>query len=927
MSSDNNVEKMFENANDYYYRNDYDKAKEFFEKILEQNDKHYQSLQKLAKIEIARGNLKEATEYYEKSLKINPKDSSLWNDLGNVYFDLSDFDKAIDSYKKAIEVNPKYYWAYYNVGLAMNEKWPDDEKKVEEAKSWYEKAIEIKKDYHPALNEIGLYYLNKKKYDKAKDYFDKCIKAYSSYKYPYYNLAKISKEQGNIEKAKEYLYKALQLDPHYTGAYNSMGIIFYDENDYMTALYYYGKAYDVDKNYKYAVYNMGLVFDRIEKYKKAYEAYKKALEIDSNYQPAVDEKNRLERENPDEIKNGEGLTEKDLLSETYKDMAKIFTMKDDVKKDKEEEKDNKKENTSTVENKSTEDLYIEKYGRNITRLAKEGKLFEVIGRDKEIREILEVLFKIKKNNPIIVGKAGVGKTAVVEGLAQKIVKGEVPEFFKNTQIIEINMGMLIAGTKYRGDFEVKLKRIISELKERNDIILFIDEIHTVIGAGETEDSSLDAANIFKPALARGELRCIGATTTEEYIKYFQKDAAFERRFYKINVDELDKDTTYSILKKLKTKMINHYKISIDDKLIKLIVDLSNEEIKNRVFPDKAIDILECCFSRCALDGKKAVDEMTVKNIIGEFVGIKFLETEEDKGKHLLEMEKYLKERVYGQDHAIDKISQIIRLTKQKLDLKPYQPDGIFFFAGPTGVGKTFLAKQIAKFLFGSEDKLFMLNMSEYTEPHSVSKLIGSPPGYVGYQEIAFFSNKILENPSSLLLLDEIEKAHPEVLKLFLQIFEEGKINDSKGRTIYFSNVTIIMTSNAIGITSSQVGFINQSVKSSVKLTDAFPPEFVNRIHEVIIFDYIEKDIAKNILKDLIIKKAIKMFEKKGIKLKFDSTFIDYILEKGYSRLFGVRNLERVFEKEVLTSVSNFLFNNPDTNKINITAESGRVQVQ
>ncbi|HPO50934.1 MAG TPA: AAA family ATPase, partial [Spirochaetota bacterium] len=398
----------------------------------------------------------------------------------------------------------------------------------------------------------------------------------------------------------------------------------------------------------------------------------KALEADPKYHPALNEKKRLDNEFGKELKKYAPLKPEELKSSTYKDRAKLNDVSD--------EPFVKNENSlidvpDELKNDSeVEELYCEKFGRNITKLAKNGKIFDILGRDKEIREILEVLFKIKKNNPILVGKAGVGKTAIVEGLAQKIISNDVPDFFKNMEIIELNMGMLVAGTNYRGDFEKRLKRIVDEVTEKGNIILFIDEAHTMLGAGETEGGTLDAANILKPALARGELRCIAATTNEEYQKYFQRDTALERRFYPIRIPELDKDATLSILNRLKPKMEEHFKTTISDEYLELIVRLCDEEIKNRVFPDKAIDVMEKAFSRCALDGKAQVEKEAIKNIVGEFIGVKFIETEEDKGRRLLEMEKFLKERVYGQDDPIDKISSLIRMTKQKLDLKPKQPD-------------------------------------------------------------------------------------------------------------------------------------------------------------------------------------------------------------------------------------------------------------
>ncbi len=905
------IEGKFQEANNYFFNNDYDTAKELYENIIKKDSKHAGSYEKLGRIELKSNNSSKALDHFELSLKYCNNNANLWNECGNIYLGLKKRQDALRCYKEAIAVDNKFYWAMYNMGLTYTEIAAGDSLKRADALDSYLKAIEVKPDYYPALNEIGVYYLDTGNYNQAEDFFNRTIKANSKYKYPYFNMAKILKEKGDNAQAITFLQRAIDCDPSYTGALNNLGIIYYDQKDYDKSLYYYSKALEADPKYKYALFNAGIVFECKEQYKKAMDIYQKTLEVDPQYDSATKAMNDLKEKYGDVVNQGDPLKPEDINPATYSNSIKSI--------------DTTPLTTITTDG-GTNSLFCEKFGRNITKMARDGKLFEVKGRDSEIRAVLEVLYQIKKNNPIIIGKAGVGKTAIVEGLAQKIVKGEVPDYFKKMEIIEINMGMLVAGTNYRGDFEKRLKTIIDEVSARDDIILFIDEIHTVIGAGEVEGGSLNASNMLKPALARGELRCIGATTIDEFNANFSKDAAFERRFYKIMVDELNKDVTLDILKLLTVKMKNHYNVGVNDSTLQLIVDLADSEIKTRSFPDKAIDILEKSFSRCALDGLPKVTDHAVKAIVGEFVGVKFASSDVQSDNPLKDMEKFLKERLYGQDNAIDKICRVIKLTKQKLDLNPDQPDGVFLFAGSTGIGKTYLAKLLSKFLFGNENKLITINMAEFTESHSISKLIGAPPGYVGYSEAPLLTSKIMENPSAVLLLDELEKAHPEILKIFLQVFDEGHIEDARGNYINFSNVTIIMTTNIIQKSTSRIGFDKQSEAGDLKLADYFPPEFVNRIDEVIVFDPITKDVASRILKDIIIKKAKHLFEKRGIVLNFDSIFVDYIIELGFSPTFGVRYLERTFEKEVMSVLANYLFDYPDASKIDISAENGSIKV-
>lgn len=914
------IESIFEEANLCFFNRDYERAQKLYIDIINKKPKHYPTYEKLANIELVNANYAKASEFFSRYLKYNPHNPDIWNQLGNVYFDMENYRGAIKCYRKAIGLDATSYWAYYNIGLAVTEVGKKSERTQNQAKNWFKKAIKINPEYSPALNEMGIYYQSRYDYMRAKDYFLRAIKYNPNYKYPYFNMAKIYKSNNQNDRAKTYLLKAIKIDPAYTSALNYLGTLYYEEESYEGALYYYTASLGVNPQYKFAYYNIGLVFTSMGKYKKGYQAFLRALEIDPKYSLAQQEKDRLEKNYKDQIEFGEELTEADCSSGNYS-----VDSLDNMLLDKNFAVGGKVEFTEPKG--LNKELFVEKFGRNITKLATEGKLFHILGRDREIDNILETLFSLKKNNPLLIGKAGVGKTAIVEGLAQKIASAEVPDFFKGKEIIEINMGILVAGTTFRGDFEKRLKNIVEEVSKNKDLILFIDEIHTLLGAGETGGSNLDAANILKPALAKGDLRCIGATTVEEYLKYFQKDSALDRRFFKIQIEELDKNSTFHILQSLLQKMKEHFKVEIMEEQLWLILELADMELKNRVFPDKAIDILEKSLSRTALQNQKNVSTETIKNVVAEFVGYNVFTTEEERKLHLSGLERYLKKRCLGQDGAVSRITSALITAKSEFSFDPVRPDGVFLFTGPSGVGKTYLAREIAKYLYGKYDKCITINMSEYTEPHSVSKLIGSPPGYVGHDGVSLFHQIMQASPSCILLLDEIEKANPEVLKLFLRIFEEGVINDTSGKAIYFSNATIVMTSNII-LTGGTIGFeCRQGERDQyAKLKEYFPKEFVNRIDHIVHFDPLEKETAKKIVVDLLIPKAEKVFLRKDMTVNFTDKFIDYIVDLGYDKVKGVRNLERVFEKTVMNTVTNSKLT-VGRNRICITVSNNIVTIE
>jgi ATP-dependent Clp protease ATP-binding subunit ClpC len=618
-------------------------------------------------------------------------------------------------------------------------------------------------------------------------------------------------------------------------------------------------------------------------------------------------------------------------------------------------------------------MVLDQFGRNLTQLARDTKLDPVIGRDKEIERVMQVLSRRTKNNPVLIGEPGVGKTAVVEGLAQKIVRGDVPETLNGKQIYTLDLGALVAGSRYRGDFEERLKKVLKEIKTRGDIVLFIDELHTLVGAGAAE-GAIDAASILKPMLARGELQTIGATTRDEYRKHLEKDAALERRFQPIDVNEPTVGHTIDILKGLRDRYESHHRVSFTDEALVAAANLSDRYISDRFLPDKAIDLIDEAGSRMRirrmtappnvrevdekiadvrlqkesavdsqdfhraqllkdqeqqliterkkreqewksgeLDVLSEIDEEEIAEVLSAWTGIPVFKLTEEETQKLLRMEDELHHRIVSQSEAVKAVSKAIRRTRAGLK-DPKRPSGSFIFLGPSGVGKTELSKALAEFLFGDEGTMIQLDMSEYMEKHTVSRLIGSPPGYVGYEEGGQLTEAVRRKPFSVVLFDEIEKAHPDVFNTLLQILEDGHLTDAQGHKVDFKNTVIIMTSNlgTRDIQRTKVGFSTttdeagdyEKMKEKVmeELKRSFRPEFLNRIDEVIVFHSLSRQDVKEIV-DLMMKRVREQLKAKDVEIELTEAAKDVLAEKGYDPALGARPLRRTIQRLVEDQLS------------------------
>jgi ATP-dependent Clp protease ATP-binding subunit ClpC len=643
---------------------------------------------------------------------------------------------------------------------------------------------------------------------------------------------------------------------------------------------------------------------------------------------------------------------------------------------------------------------LDSFGRDLTELARQGKLDPVIGREKEIERTVQILCRRTKNNPVLLGEAGVGKTAIVEGLAQRVVDGNVPEIMSDRRIVVLDLAMMVAGTKYRGQFEERIKAVMNEVRRAKNTILFIDELHTLVGAGGAE-GAIDASNVLKPALARGEIQCIGATTLDEYRKYIEKDSALDRRFQMVMVEPSTKAETVEILKGLRDRYESHHRVQITDDALSTAVELSSRYITGRCLPDKAIDVIDEAGARVRLrsmtrppdlkeideeverlnkekeeavanqDFERAaslrdqadklkkkkqqitrewreksretdgvVDEEVVAEVVSKMTGIPLTRMSTEDSMRLMKMEEDLHKRVVSQHEAIVRVAKAVRRSRSGLK-DPKRPTGVFVFAGPTGVGKTLLAKALAEFMFGDEDALIQIDMSEYMEKHNVSRLIGAPPGYVGFEEGGQLTEKIRRRPYAVVLLDEIEKAHPDVFNMLLQVMEEGRLTDSFGRNIDFRNTILIMTTNAGAEAiknESAFGFQRpdddasyESMKDRVneRIEKVFRPEFLNRLDDIIIFRHLTVDDLKEVI-DIELKKVRERLSERGLKLELTDNAKQLLIKKGSNTDFGARPLRRAIENFIEDPLSEELlkgeFEGKDLIVVDVKEVGGKKQL-
>lgn len=899
---------------------DLQQLEEYHRELTKQHDQSHV-------IHFAMGNLfkskmmyDKAEVYYQKALSVRPEDTQTINRLADVYLKQNKVDEALEQFKRVLTLDDKNIESLRSLGRLHKEKsqWQEallyfervltlnsrDSNAAYEAKEMYRKlsnpqrAIQIMKEYQisdPGFYNWAMHHIFEILYYDLRDDKQLCDlvektypnKVSESFVYDYFGYSLMN--LGRLEEAVKSFERFLELEPKNARVMRELGRVFCDLQRYQQAIEVLTKSFAIESKNSYGYYYLALAYHKLGKDDLA----RKTLQEGKQFDPAY-------------------KWFDDLLTEI--DPGYQAPIHDGVPQDL--------SGTGVVESSG-----VPNFLRDLTQLAQENKVDDIYGRDAELQEIIEVLCRRSKANPLIVGQPGVGKTVLVNGLAHRISRGEVPDILQSYRLFELEVFAVVAGTRYVGTLEQKFMQL-AQFCRQNKVIIFIDELHTLMGAGSYsshETGGLD--EMFKPLMTQPDFKLIGATTDEEYQQNISKSGAFERRFTRITVLEPIREDTMKVLESLRQKLEPFYNISLQDKALRTTYDLADKYIKTRYFPDKACDILERASIKASLERTK--DDKSTKEVTDQHLvqAVSQVSRIPDSSIHIdamgsmLNLEEKLKARVIGQDDAVFKVSEVVRMTKSGLDVNPERPDGVFLFIGPTGVGKTELAKALAEALEGSEKRLVRIDMSEYNDSHALSKLIGTAPGFVGYEDEGRLTRAVREDPSAVILLDEIEKAHPKIYEMFLQVFDDGRLTDGKGQTVSFSHTTMIMTSN-LGAEhiygKSKMGFgseqtdafeeVSAGIRESLK--KHFSPEFLNRIDEIVVFRALDEAMLVHIARQKI-DAIIRRFDDKDIRIHVDNDVIELCVQGLDLKRQGARGLNRSLEDKLSRPLSRVMISNPD----------------
>jgi ATP-dependent Clp protease ATP-binding subunit ClpC len=938
MAITNNYEKGFDNLIDDAV--DLIQLDAFQQELLKAYPQSGALYQAMGNLHLAKLQFEKAEANFKKATSLRPNQPSLLIKLAEVYQKENKIDQALDEYKKILIIEDSNLETLRNLGRLYKEKgqWAEalkyfekilklnskDSNAAYEAKEMYrklnnpQKAIDIMKDYQRAdvsYFNWAMHHIFEILYYDLKDDKQLCElvektypnKINDSFVYDYYGYSLMNLNR--LEEAAKSFQRFVELEPKNARVMRELGRVFCDLQKYQEAIDVVTQSLTIENKNSYGYYYIALAYHKLGKDDIAKKMLLEGKQFDPNYKWFDD---LLAEIDP----NYQAATSSETATQDSTSTAGVLG--------------------------ETVITGLPNFLRDLTQLAKENKIDNIFGRESELREVIEVLCRRSKANPLIVGQPGVGKTVLVNGLAHMLAKGDVPDILRDYRLLELEVFSVVAGTRYVGTLEQKFMQL-AQFCRSNKVIIFIDELHTLMGAGSYsshETGGLD--EMFKPLMTQPDFKLIGATTDEEYQKNIAKSGAFDRRFTRITVFEPSKDETIKILESMRGKLEPFYHVSVSERALRTVLELSDKYVKNRFFPDKACDVLERAAIKASLsrprDSKDvlAVSEHHIVQAVSQVTRIPENNIQIDAMGGMIALEDQLRMRVIGQEDAITKVAEVVRMTKSGLDVNPDRPDGVFLFVGPTGVGKTELAKALAEALEGSEKRLVRIDMSEYNDQYALSKLIGTAPGYIGYDDEGRLTKAVREDPSAVILLDEIEKAHPKIYESFLQVFDDGRLTDGKGQTISFSHATIIMTSN-LGSEhiygKAKLGFgtgeVDEHKEISEGITESlrkhFSPEFLNRIDEIIVFRQLDEGVLRQIARQKI-EAIVKRFEEKEIRINVASEIVDLCVRGLDSKREGARGLNRSLEDLISRPLSRVMIQNPGCRVYNITRDEDKVVV-